>query len=82
MIIGFQISSYAQIANLGLTVLPEHVTPSFAPLHLVPNSSSLTLDCQVWSHEPTELPKIVNILGTLVLEFWNCHFDVVQLSRV
>jgi hypothetical protein len=57
MIIGFQISSYAQIVNLGLAVFPEHDTPNLAPLHLVPDSSSLTLQCQVWSHEPTELPK-------------------------
>jgi hypothetical protein len=56
MIIGFQISSYAQIVNLGLVVFPGHVTPNLAPLHLVPDSSSLTLECQVWSHEPTVLP--------------------------
>jgi hypothetical protein len=57
MIIGFQISSYAHIVNLGLAVFPEHVTPNLAPLHFVPDSSSLTLDYQVWSHEPTELPE-------------------------
>jgi hypothetical protein len=56
-IIGFQISSYAQIVNLGLAVFPEHITPNLAPLRLVPDSSSLTLDYQVWSHEPTELPE-------------------------
>jgi hypothetical protein len=56
-IIGFQISSYALIVNLGLVVLPEHITPNLAPLHLVPDSSSLTLDYQVWSHEPIELPE-------------------------
>jgi hypothetical protein len=55
-ILGSQISSYAQIVNLGLAVFPEHVTPNLAPLHL-PDSSSLTLDYQVWSHEPTELPE-------------------------
>jgi hypothetical protein len=53
-IIGFQISSYAQIVNLGLAIFPERVTQNLAPLHLVPDSSSLTLECQVWSHEPTE----------------------------
>jgi hypothetical protein len=57
MIIGFQISSYAQIVNLGLAVFPEHVIPNLAPLHFVPDSSSLTFDYQVWSHEPTELPE-------------------------
>jgi hypothetical protein len=56
-IIGFQISSYAQIVNLGLAVFPEHVTPNLTPLHFVPDSSSLTLDYQVLSHEPTELPE-------------------------
>jgi hypothetical protein len=56
-IIGFHISSYAQIVNLGLAVFLEHVTPNLAPLHLVPDSSSLTLDYQVLSHEPTELPE-------------------------
>jgi hypothetical protein len=56
-IIGFQISSYAQIVNLGLAVFPEHVIPNLAPLCLVPDSPSLTLDYQVWSHEPTELPE-------------------------
>jgi hypothetical protein len=56
-IIGFQISSYAQIVNLGLAVFSEHVTSNLAPLHFVPDSSSLTLDYQVWSHEPTELPE-------------------------
>jgi hypothetical protein len=56
-IIGFQISSYAQIVTLSLVVFPEHITPNLAPLHLVPDSSSLTLDYQVWSYEPTELPK-------------------------
>jgi hypothetical protein len=56
-IIGFQISSYAPIVNLGLAVFPEHVTPNLAPLHFVPDSSSLTLDYPVWSHEPTELPE-------------------------
>jgi hypothetical protein len=56
MIIGFQLSSYAQIVNIGLAIFPEHVTPNLAPLHLVPDSSSLTLECQVWSHEHTELP--------------------------
>jgi hypothetical protein len=56
-IICFQISSYAQIVNLGLAVFSEHVTPNLAPLRLVPDSSSLTLDYQVWSHEPTELPE-------------------------
>jgi hypothetical protein len=55
-IICSQISSYAQIVNLGLAVFPEHITPNLAPLRLVPDSSSLTLECQVWSHEPTELP--------------------------
>jgi hypothetical protein len=63
MIIGFQISSYAQIVNLGLAVFPKHVTPNVAPLHLVPDSSSLTLECQVWSHEPTELPEIFEHFG-------------------
>jgi hypothetical protein len=56
MIIGFQLSSYAQIVNLGLVVFPEHDTPNLAPLHLVPDSSSLTLDYPVWSHEHTKLP--------------------------
>jgi hypothetical protein len=56
-IIGFQISSYAQIVNLGLAVFPEHVTPNLAPLCLAPDSPSLTLDYQVWSYEPTELPE-------------------------
>jgi hypothetical protein len=56
-IVGFQISSYAQIVNLVLAVFPEHVTPNLAPLRLVPDSSSLTFDYQVWSHEPTELPE-------------------------
>jgi hypothetical protein len=46
-IIGFQISSYAQIVNLGLAVFPEHITLNLAPLHFVPDSSSLTLDYQV-----------------------------------
>jgi hypothetical protein len=55
-IIGFQISSYAQIVNLGLAVFPEHVTPNLAPLHFVPDSSSLTLECQVWSHGHSKLP--------------------------
>jgi hypothetical protein len=63
MIIGFQISSYAQIVNLGLVVFPEHVTPNLAPLHLVPNSPSLTLDYQVWSHKPTELPDYCEHFG-------------------
>jgi hypothetical protein len=57
MITGFRISSYAQIVNLGLVVFTEHITPNLAPLHFVPDSSSLTLDYQVWSHEPTKLPK-------------------------
>jgi hypothetical protein len=48
MIIGFQISSYAQIVSLGLVVFPEHVTPNLAPLFLTH---------PVWSHEPTELPE-------------------------
>jgi hypothetical protein len=56
-IIGFQISSYAQIVNLDLAVFPEHVTPNLAPLCLVPDTPSLTLDYQVWSYEPTELPE-------------------------
>jgi hypothetical protein len=56
MIIGFQISSYAQIGNLVLAVFLEHVTPNLAPLHLIPDSSSLALECQVWSHEHTKLP--------------------------
>jgi hypothetical protein len=56
-IIGSQISSYAQIVNLVLAVFPEHVTPNLAPLRLVPDSYSLTLDYQVWSHEPTKLPE-------------------------
>jgi hypothetical protein len=56
-IIGFQISSFAQIVNIGLAVFPEHVFPNLAPLHLVPDSPSLTLDYQVWSYEPTELPE-------------------------
>jgi hypothetical protein len=56
-IIGFQISSFAQIVNLGLAVFPEHIIPNLEPLHLVPDSSSFTLDYQVWSHEPTELPE-------------------------
>jgi hypothetical protein len=83
MIIGLQISSYAQIVNLGLAVFPEHITPSFTPLHVVPNSSSLTLDCQFWSHEPTNLPGNGEHFGNLsfgILEI--CHFDAVQLSRV
>jgi hypothetical protein len=57
MIIVSQISSYAQVVNLGLAVFPEHVTPNLALLNFVPDSSSLTLDYQVWSHEPTELPE-------------------------
>jgi hypothetical protein len=56
-IIGFQISSYAQIVNIGFAVFTEHVTPNLAPLHLVPDSSSFTLDYQVWSYAPTELPE-------------------------
>jgi hypothetical protein len=69
MIIVFQISSYAQIVNLGLAVFPEHVTLNLAPLHLVPDSSSLTLECQVLSHELAKLPEnFENFLGTLVLE--------------
>jgi hypothetical protein len=56
-IIGFQISNYAQIVNLGLAIFPEHVTPNLAPLHFVPDSSSLTLDYQVLSHESTELQE-------------------------
>jgi hypothetical protein len=56
-IIGFHISCYAQILNLGLAVFPKHVTPNLAPLHFVPDSSSLTLDYLVWFHEPTELPE-------------------------
>jgi hypothetical protein len=55
-IIGSQISSYAQIVNLGL---PSFRNTSLRILHLctfVPDSSSLTLDYQVWSHEPTKLP--------------------------
>jgi hypothetical protein len=56
MIIGFQIPSYAQIVNLGLVVFPEHVTPNHASLHLVPDSSSLTLECQVLSPELAKLP--------------------------
>jgi hypothetical protein len=50
-------SSYAHIVNLGLAVFPEYVTPNLAPLHFVTDSSSLTLDYQVWSHEPTELSE-------------------------
>jgi hypothetical protein len=73
MIIGFQISSYAQIVNLGLAALPEHVTPNLAPLHLVPDSSSLTLECQVWSHEPTELPENCEHFG-------NFGFRILELS--
>jgi hypothetical protein len=81
MIIGFQISSYAQIVNLGLVVFPEHITPNLAPLHLVPDSSSLTLECQVWSHEHTELPGKSEHLGNFGLgNVGNCHFDAVQLS--
>jgi hypothetical protein len=69
MIIGFQISSYAQIVNLGLPVFPEHVTPNLAPLHLVPDSSSLTLEGQVLSPELAKLPEnFENFLGSLVLE--------------
>jgi hypothetical protein len=69
MIIVFQISSYAQIVNLGLAVFPEHVTLNLAPLHLVPDSSSLTLEFQVLSHELAKLPEnFENFLGTLVLE--------------
>jgi hypothetical protein len=56
-IIGVQISSYAQIVNLDLVIFPEYVIPNLAPLHFVPDSSSLTFDYQVWSHEPTELPE-------------------------
>jgi hypothetical protein len=48
MILGFQMSSYAQIVNLGLAVFPEHVTSNLA---------SLFLTHPVWSHEPTELPE-------------------------
>jgi hypothetical protein len=57
LIIGFQISSYAQTVNLGLAVFLEHVTSNLAPLHFVPDSSSLSLDYQVWSHEPIKLPE-------------------------
>jgi hypothetical protein len=82
-IIGFQISSYAQIVNLGLAVFPEHVTPNLAPLRLVPDSSSLTLEYEVWSHEPTELPEKFEHFGNFGFRnVGNCHFDVVQLSRV
>jgi hypothetical protein len=56
-IIGFKISSFAQIVNLDLAVFPKHVIPNLAPLHFVPDTSSLTLDYQVWSYEPTELPE-------------------------
>jgi hypothetical protein len=56
-IIGVQISSYAQIVNLDLVIFPEHCIPNLAPLHFVPDSSSLTFDYQVWSYEPTELPE-------------------------
>jgi hypothetical protein len=80
MIIGFQISSYAQIVNLGLVVFPEHVTPNLAPLHLVPNSSSLTLNCQVWSHEPTKLPGNGEHFGNFGFGILELSFDAVQLS--
>jgi hypothetical protein len=82
-IIGFQISSYAEIVNLGLAVFLEHVTPNLAPLHLVADSSSLTFDYQVLSHEPTELLENFEHLGNLGFRnVGNCHFDAVQLSRV
>jgi hypothetical protein len=70
MIIGFQISSFSQIVNLGLAVFPEHVTPNLAPLRLVPDSSSFTLDYQVWSHEPTELPENFEHFGNFGSECW------------
>jgi hypothetical protein len=71
----FQISSYAQIVNLGLAVFPEHVTPNLAPLHLVPDSSSLTLDYQVWSHmNLLSCRKNLNISETLVSECWQLSF--------
>jgi hypothetical protein len=59
MIIGFQIASYAQIVKLGLAFFPEHVTPNLAPLHLVPDSSSLTLECQVLSPNLQSCQKIL-----------------------
>jgi hypothetical protein len=73
-IIGSQISSYAQIVNLGLAVFPEHITPNLAPLCLVPDSSSLTLECQVGLMNLPSCRKIVNISGTLVLECWKLSF--------
>jgi hypothetical protein len=83
LIIGFQISSYAQIVNLGLAVIPEHVTPNLAPLHF----------CSWLIQFNPRLPSLVSwtyrVAGKLwtfwELWFWNignCHFDAVQLSRV
>jgi hypothetical protein len=80
MFIGFQISSYAQIVNLGLAVFPEHVTPYLAPLHFVPDSSSLTLDYKVWSHEPTKLPENCEHFGNFGFGILELSFDAVQLS--
>jgi hypothetical protein len=68
MVIGFQISSYAQIVNLGLAVFPEHVIPNPAPLYFVPDSSSLTLGCQVWSYEPTKFPENFEHFGNFGFE--------------
>jgi hypothetical protein len=69
-IIGFQISSCAQIVNLDLVVFPEHVIPNLAPLHFVPDTSSLTLDYQVWSYEPTELPEKFEHFGNVGFRMW------------
>jgi hypothetical protein len=82
MIIGFQISSYAQIVNLGLAVFPEHVTLNLAPLHLVPDSSSLTLEYQVLSLNLPSCQKILNFFWNFGFGSWNCQFDAVWLSRV
>jgi hypothetical protein len=71
MIIGFQISSYAQIVNQGLTVFPEHVTPNLAPLHLVPDSSSLTLECQVCLRTCQVARKLKKIV--------NCGFGMLEI---
>jgi hypothetical protein len=75
MIIGFQISSYAQIENLGLAVFPEHVTPNPEPLHFVPDSSSLTLECQVGLTNIPSCHEMVNISETLVSEGWKLSFQ-------
>jgi hypothetical protein len=80
MIIGFQILSYAQIVNLGLAVFPEHVTPNLAPLHLFPDSSCLTLECQVLSPNLPSCQKILKFFWELL--FWKLKLPVRRSAAV